>query len=107
MQSELERVLGLQPTWNSRNTPAMVERGTVVRHEIAGWLRDHGDALASAIRIPAEDFFPEGRDATGLKTRVPWIRFGSRERTPSATEGFYVVYLFARYGDAVFLSLNQ
>jgi MrcB-like, N-terminal domain len=60
-----------------------------------------GDILA------IDDFFAEGRDGTGRKTRVPWIRFGSRSRSPRATEGFYVVYLFDALGGTVYLSLNQ
>jgi hypothetical protein len=107
MQAELERILRLQSAWHYRNTPEMNERGKLVRGEIPGWLRDHESELAAAIGIPPADFFPEGRDGTGRKTRVPWARFGSRERTPSATDGFYVVYLFARDGSAVYLSLNQ
>jgi len=35
------------------------------------------------------------------------MRFGSRSRSPRATEGFYVVYLFDALGGTVFLSLNQ
>jgi hypothetical protein len=59
------------------------------------------------MEIPADDFLANGRDATGRKTRVPWTRFGSNSRAPHATEGFYVVYLWAFDGSAVFLSLNQ
>lgn len=57
--------------------------------------------------IEQDDFLTEGRDGTGLKTRVPWTRVGSRSRSPHATEGFYAVYLWAFDGSAVFLSLNQ
>lgn len=97
----------LQHQWSRSKTEAMDERGALVRHELTGWLRDNLADLASSIGIPVEDFLPEGRDGTGLKTRVPWARFGSLERSPSATEGFYVVYLFAFDGSAVYLSLNQ
>src|SRR5689334_22466944 len=85
----------------------MTERGRSVRDLAPGWLGAHRAELAAAIGIPAEDFLAEGRDGTGLKTRVPWTRFGSRERSPRATDGFYVVYLWAFDGSAVFLSLNQ
>ena len=72
-----------------------------------GWLGAHRAELAAAIGIPAEDFLAEGRDGTGLKTRVPWTRFSSRKRSPRATTGFYVVYLWAFDGSAAYLSLNQ
>jgi len=85
----------------------MDERGRLVRHRIPDWLLGHEVGLSSAIGIPASDFFVEGRDGTGLRTRVPWARFGSRERSPSATDGFYIVYLWAFDGSAVYLSLMQ
>lgn len=107
MQSELQRVLELQPYWTWQKTDEMDERGKLVRNEVSGWMRDNVDELASAIGIPVSDFFAVGRDATGRKTRVPWTRFGSHERAPSATDGFYVVYLWAFDGSAVYLSLNQ
>jgi hypothetical protein len=68
-------------------------------------MSSHGVELGNAIGV--DDFFAEGRDGTGRKTRVPWVRFGSRTRSPSATEGFYVVYLFDALGRVVYLSLNQ
>jgi hypothetical protein len=107
MQTELQRVLDLQSKWSPRNTPDMVERGQLVRGPISNWLREHAGELAQAVRSPVSDVLVEGRDATGLKARVPWTRFGSRARSRRATEGFYVVYLWAFDGSAVFLSLNQ
>ncbi len=39
---------------------------------------------------------------------MPWTRFASRERSPGATsDDFYIVYLWAFDGSAVYLSLNQ
>jgi hypothetical protein len=107
MQAELQEALDLQHSWTSRRSDAMDRRGRLVRHEIAGWLLDHEGDLSGAVGIPTVEFLAEGRDGTGLKTRVPWTRFSSREESPSATEGFYVVYLFAFDGSAVYLSLNQ
>ncbi|QVJ01223.1 DUF3578 domain-containing protein [Nocardiopsis eucommiae] len=49
----------------------------------------------------------EGRDGTGLKTEVPWTRVYLPERSPHATEGWYLVYLFSAKGDRVYLSLSQ
>lgn len=83
----------------------MRERGDLIRNSTASWLSGHAADLGKAIGV--NDFFAEGRDGTGRKTRVPWVRFGSTSRSPSATEGFYVVYLFDALGEAVYLSLNQ
>lgn len=107
MQTELQRVLELQTFWTSTRSEAMDERGRLVRSQIPDRLRDGQEHLATAIGIGPDDFFSEGRDGTGLKTRVPWSRFGSRQRSPNATDGFYVVYLWAFDGSAVYLSLNQ
>jgi hypothetical protein len=85
----------------------MDDRGQLVRIDVAAWLRGHRSVLAEAIGVPEGDFLAEGRDGTGLKTRVPWTRFASASRSPHATEGFYVVYLWSFDGAAVFLSLNQ
>ena len=83
----------------------MTERGLLIRNAAAAWLDSHAADLGDILAV--DDFFAEGRDGTGRKTRVPWVRFGSRSRSPRATEGFYVVYLFDAIGDAVYLSLNQ
>lgn len=83
----------------------MSERGLLIRNAVPAWLNSHAPDLSQALAI--DDFFAEGRDGTGRKTRVPWVRFGSRTQSPRATEGFYVVYLFDALGRAVFLSLNQ
>jgi hypothetical protein len=107
MQAELQRILELQAEWTSTRSQSMDERGRLVRGDVAGWMSANRVELASALAIEKGDFLAEGRDGTGRKTRVPWARFGSISRSPRATEGFYVVYLWAFDGSAVFLSLNQ
>lgn len=95
-------VLDLQSTWSSSNTPEMQRRGRLVRHTIPTALHE---ILTAA--PPGFDWSVEGRDGTGLKTRVPWARIYSRTEAPSATGGWYVVLLFAFDGGSVSLSLNQ
>jgi hypothetical protein len=107
MRAEFERILELQAHYTWDNTPEMQERGRLIRTTTANWLRSHGPQLAADMGLEVADFFAEGRDGTGRKTRVPWLRFGSRSWSPRATEGFYVVYLFDAIGDVVYLSLNQ
>jgi MrcB-like, N-terminal domain/Domain of unknown function (DUF3883) len=107
MREEMQEVLDLQGNWTWAPTAAMVRRGELIRHLAPRWLVEHDQELASAIGIPPADFLAKGRDATGRKTRVPWTRFASRQRSPRATLGFYAVYLFAFDGSAVYLSLNQ
>ncbi|MFI7038402.1 MrcB family domain-containing protein [Microbispora rosea] len=107
MDELFKEALDLQHEWSAQNTSAMKRRGVVVRHELPAQLREHVDALASAMGVPANDLGIEGKDGTGLKTEIPWIRVFSRERSPSATSGWFVVYLLSATGDRVYLSLMQ
>lgn len=65
--------------------------------------------------LPAE--LSVGDESTSLRVEiggrhggvspVPWVRVFSPTYSPRATEGFYLVYLFAGDGSRVYLSLNQ
>jgi hypothetical protein len=83
----------------------MTERGLLVRQAIPNWIREQEAELGPLLKV--DDFLTRGSDGVGRKARVPWARFGSRSRSPSATQGFYIVYLFDAIGQAVYLSLNQ
>jgi hypothetical protein len=107
MKAHIREVLGLQGMWTPANTPEMARRGVVVRRDIPAWLERHRTALAAALGVGEDDLGIEGRDGTGLKTEVPWVRVYSKERSPSATSGWYVVYLFGGSGQRVYLSLMQ
>jgi len=107
MRAEIEEVLRLQPAWTWRNTPEMERRGVVVRREAAGWLRGELPALSALMPPGVEDLAVQGKDGTGRKTELPWVRVFSVSRSPSATIGFYAVYLFAATGGRAYLSLNQ
>jgi hypothetical protein len=98
LQDSLKSVLGLQGEWSAENSQAMQQRGELIRNGIPALLKPLSEQYGMVI---------EGRDGTGRKTRVPWVRVYDPRNSPSATEGWYVVYLFAADGSAVFLSLNQ
>lgn len=91
-------VLEAQKFYDSKNTPEMQRRGETIRDEIPAVLEAASSTSGWSV---------EGRDGTGLKTRVPWIRVFDATSSPSATTGFYVAYLFAADGSGVALSLNQ
>jgi hypothetical protein len=107
MQDELERILELQRRYRRSNTPSMRERGDLIRGPAASWLRSYKAQLAEEVGIAQTDLLAEGKDGSGGKTRVPWVRFASERWSPKATGGFYVVYLFDANAEAVYLSLNQ
>lgn len=103
----LESVLRLQPEWASTNTPAMQRRGELVRRGVAGWLSERVGDINRTLPTPIDDLEVEARDATGLKSEIPWARVYSASRSPSATRGWYLVYLFDAPGTKVYLSLMQ
>ncbi|MFG2419291.1 MrcB family domain-containing protein [Streptomyces sp. NPDC048448] len=107
MDDLLGKVLELQPTWTATNTEEMQERGAVIRQQLPDLLRADKARLTAALGVSPEDFGVEGRDGTGLKSEIPWVRVFGREQSPSSTTGWYVVYLFSASGRRVYLSLNQ
>jgi hypothetical protein len=82
----------------------MEERGNLIRDTIP-------NALTRILRALLEQQLfglkVSGKDGTGRKAKVPWVRVYSPEHSPNPTAGWYVVFLFAFDGSAVYLSLNQ
>lgn len=103
----LSKVLELQPSWTATNTEAMQERGVIIRQQLPDLLREDMARLSAALSVSLDDLGVEGRDGTGLKSEIPWVRVFGREQSPSSTTGWYVVYLFSASGRRVYLSLNQ
>ncbi|MFC0038047.1 MrcB family domain-containing protein [Actinomadura rayongensis] len=97
----------LQRVWSAKNTLEMHRRGVIIRTEIPERIRNHVETIAAETGTTVSDLGVEGRDGTGLKTEIPWVRVFSRSAAPRATTGWYVVYLFSASGDRVYLSLNQ
>ena len=99
LQQTLEEVLQLQKRYSSSPTEDMQERGILIRKVapsiVRGWISKE------------EVNFSEGSDGVGRKSRIPWFRVFHQDYSPSATMGWYLVYLFALDGSAVYLSLNQ
>jgi hypothetical protein len=98
----INSVLELQHSWSQVNTPEMQERGRLVRKELPRTLQS---LLPEPGSLPFEPEI-EGRDATGKKARVPWVRIYSKAHSPSAMAGWYVVLLFAADGSRAYLTLG-
>jgi MrcB-like, N-terminal domain/Protein NO VEIN, C-terminal len=108
IRDEIIEVLSLQPDFSAENTPEMKRRGEVIRRDIRHALRDNAPALNAALnRTYQGDLSFEGRDGTGRKTRIPWHRVYVEDLSPSAQEGWYVVYLFKADGSGVYLCLSH
>lgn len=54
-----------------------------------------------------EGLLTESSIGHGSISKVPWVRVYDEIASPSATSGVYIVYLFSKNGDFVFLTLNQ
>jgi hypothetical protein len=107
MRKLFEHVLDLQLQHSSRNTPEMAERGKLIRDAIPEEIRGWAAARSHAVLPFKGRLNVQGRDGTGLKTFVPWVRIYSPELSPSAQSGWYVVYLFRQDGDAVALCISH
>ena len=107
MRTELKQILALQTGWTSKNSPDMVARGVLIRDDIPKWMRARTSEVLENLPEHFQDLWSEGRDGTGLKSQIPWARTYSKGRSPSATEGWYLVYLFEASGSRVYLSINQ
>ena len=107
MRELFQEVIELQLQHSSQNTPEMVARGKLIRDAIPAEMREWGAARATALRPFRGRLNVQGRDGTGLKTFVPWVRIHSPEMSPSAQSGWYVVYLFRQDGEGVALCISH
>lgn len=107
MRSDIRRVIELQSQWTSENTSQMQERGRLIRNAIPIALKGWRDDLSECLGDYGDSFAVEGRDGTGLKAHVPWVRLFSSQKAPSAQQGWYCVYLFHPDGSGVSLCLSH
>lgn len=107
MREKFEEVLALQLEHSSLNTPSMMRRGQLIRVDIPEEMRLWPAASAEAVLPFRGRLNVQGRDGTGLKTFVPWVRIHSPELSPSAQSGWYVVYLFRQDGSGVSLCISH
>jgi hypothetical protein len=101
------RVLELQERYSATNTDPMQERGEIIRKALVDALREDLPNLAAKMGLRSNKVDVEGRDGTGNKSLVPWVRVFGTEQSPSAQTGWYLVYLFSAKGSRVYLSLIQ
>jgi hypothetical protein len=102
----IQEIASLQPQYSSRNTDAMKRRGELIRTSLPSTLRVHTGHFAEQIGIPSDDLGVEGRDGIGRKTPAPWVRIHSKELSPSATIGYYLVIHFSIDGTRIFVTVG-
>lgn len=101
----MRRICLLQRRYTEENTPLMQRRGQLVRDELPAALAPYRPEFAKLLNISNTELLVEGRDGTGRKSHVPWVRLAWEGMSPSANEGWYCVYLFRKEGDGVYLTL--
>jgi hypothetical protein len=106
MIPQIQRIAQLQLAYSSSNTPAMQERGFIIRQDLPELLRQHIRAFKANSGRFADDLAIKGRDGMGRKTEAPLVRLYSESLSPSATIGFYVVIHFALDGQTFFVTVG-
>jgi len=77
-------------------------------HELAVYVRQQSaDILANTISIDSEKYKVKASVGQGQWADVLWIAVFDKSINQSATEGYYIVYLFRADMSGVYLSLNQ
>lgn len=104
--SNLQRICELQKEYSSENTPAMQERGVLIRSLLAQDLRGQLPSIHAVFNELAQELSVEGSDGIGRKTEAPWVRVFCPSMSPSAREGFYIVIHFAADGSAVYVTVG-
>ncbi|WP_159080339.1 MrcB family domain-containing protein [Nocardia suismassiliense] len=100
----LRETLTRQQNWTSEaKSPPMRRRRELVEREIPAWLEEQQQYLPRGDHA----WEAEGSSGKGGPAEIPWSRSFLREFSPKAGVGWYLVYLFAADGSAVYLSLNQ
>lgn len=84
----------------------MSERGRLIRQELAGHIRVLEPLLSPAMGEFGRDFMVDASDGIGRKTEAPWVRFASREMSPTPRDGFYVVIHFSADGSAFWVTVG-
>ncbi|MGK8525152.1 MrcB family domain-containing protein [Nocardia asteroides] len=77
----------------------MRRRRELVEREIPAWMQHEP--------LPYPEWRTGGSSGKGGPAEIPWSRCFDPELSPKAGVGWYIVYLFAADGSAVYLSLNQ
>lgn len=98
LREALQLVLGFQDEYIDLNIGPMKKRGALIRDRIpqilGSWLADSG-------------WETKGKDGSGRRSRIPWVRVYDRSFSPTPEKGWYVVYLFAFDGSKAVLSVGH
>lgn len=107
MRETIQEIVSLQANYSASKTPDMDRRGVLIRRALPAELASRSNVLRAALGKYGTDARSEGKDNQGQMSRIPWVRWFSESRSPSATGGWYVVYLFHPDGSGASLCLSH
>jgi hypothetical protein len=102
----VRQIASLQTQYSSENTPEMAARGVLIRRDVPRALGVYRSLFTERLKTHGPHMMIEGSDGIGRKTQAPWVRIASRDLSPSATTGFYMVIHFAVAGDRCFVTVG-
>ncbi len=102
----IQKIAELQKSYNSSNTDEMKERGVLIRRTLPEALRDYLPEFRPELGKYGGDLNIDASDGIGRKTESPWVRLASKELSPSATNGFYVVLHFSLDGKRFYVTVG-
>jgi len=106
MIPELKRIAELQLDYSSENTPPMQERCRIIRSDLPAVLQNYRDKFEESLGRFSSGLEIEGSDGIGRKTQAPWVRLFSKDLSPSATTGYYVVIHFSVDSERCFVTIG-
>ncbi len=107
LSDTIKQIAVLQPHYSSTNTDEMKRRGELIRNDLPEQLSKYRDSFSNLLGRFGTDISFEGRDGIGRKTPAPWVRIYSKELSPSATVGYYLVIHFSVDGTRCFVTVGS
>jgi hypothetical protein len=99
IQTSIIEVLKMQEHYRSTGSAEMETRGRAL-DALGTQLRSNFKENSVASSIQASN-------GAGNYAMVPWVRLFDQKLSPNARTGWYIVLLFAKSGESVYVSLNQ
>ncbi|MBU1099802.1 MAG: DUF3578 domain-containing protein [Bacteroidetes bacterium] len=106
LSGTIREIASFQPQYSSENTEPMQKRGRLIRDTLPSQLAGFRERFCERLSEFGDSTDIEGRDGIGRKTPAPWVRIFSRELSPSATTGFYLVIHFSVDGSRCFVCVG-
>jgi hypothetical protein len=106
LRRAIHTVLAAAPDYSRTPTPAMLRRDVALA-DIVARLDEVVPELSQGLGLASLGLRAGRGGHQASYSPTAWVRVYAPGYSPNAMEGFYIVYLFATDGSAVYISLNQ